>query len=164
MPTTMTDIARSISSLRRRRGVARALITRLTKTVGELEGKTGDPKTLRLVQRNIKRLKTLDREFQEHHGNLVVFLETEEELAKEQEILDTHDEEVSLTMYTLNKSWLLALSLLTPTHKTISRWVACLKKGLEQLTKIIDELSGDTDYVCLLHYHEEQLSDIKKDL
>ena len=73
----------------------RASITRLAKTVRDLEDKTGDPKTLGLVQRTIKRLETLDQEFQEHHGNLIVLIEEEHELAKEQEILDMHDEDTS---------------------------------------------------------------------
>ncbi len=147
--------------------MVRASITRLAKNVGDLENKTGDPKTLGLVQRTIKRLETMDQEFQEHHGNLVVLLEDEDELAREQETLDTHDEEVSLLAVGLEHVMAACTRTHTPdtnAHKVISRRVAHLKKGLEQVQKAIGELSGGTDDVCLLDHHEEQLSDAKKDL
>ena len=58
---TMTNTARLISAVRKRRGVAKASITRLTKGLKDLEAKTDEPKILSLAQHATKRLEMSDQ-------------------------------------------------------------------------------------------------------
>ena len=163
--TTMTDTARPISALRKRRGVAKASITRLAKGLKDLEAKTDEPKTLNLAQHAAKRLETSDQDFQELHSKIVDLLESEEDLVKEQEVLDLHNDEVSL--FTVELGQIMAACPTTPdhgAHKVVSRRVAHLKKGLEQIEKAVSDLSAGTDDICLLRHHEEQLTDMKGEL
>ena len=79
------------TALRRRRGVARASITRLGNSLGDLEGMTGDINTLDLAQQ-LKKLENLDSEFKTHHYNLIDDVD-DSHLEAEQTILDEHDED-----------------------------------------------------------------------
>ena len=46
-------------------------------------------------------------------------------------------------------------------HKIVSRRIAHLRKSLEQIVRAVNGLSTETDDVCLLRHHEEQLTDMK---
>ena len=155
----------SIPALRKRRGVTKASITRLTKSLRDLEGKVEDPKTLGLTQRLSNRLENLDKEFRETHQIIMDLTDDEDALGREQEELDNHDEEVSLLMVEIER--LIASCNTSPdsnVRKTASRRIARLKKGLEEVQGAISEISGGTTDVCLLHHHQEQLADHKREL
>ena len=83
-----------LATLRRRRGVVRASITRLATRLSKLEPKAREPTTSSLTQ---KTLETLDSDFKTHHLAVIdAMTEGDEDgLAKEQEILDAHDDEVA---------------------------------------------------------------------
>ena len=81
--------------LRRRRGVVRASITRITNRLKELEGKADQPTTLDIAQRTLKKLDTLEAEFKTHHYALIDLIDDDDDLREEQELLDRHDDEMS---------------------------------------------------------------------
>ena len=84
-----------VSTLRKRRGVVRASITRLTNRLKDLESDTDKPATLDLAQGMTRKLEALDSEFRTHHHALVDLVEDEEALLTEQKILDDHDDLVA---------------------------------------------------------------------
>ena len=160
------DPSRAISNLRKRRGVVKASITRLAKNLRELEGRTEEPSTLGLAQRMTQRLDTLDAEFKQLHSALIDLIDEkdEEPLQKEQDTLDEHDEELSLL--TVQVQQLVATCSAPPTsaRKLASRKLVQLQRSLTPLRDAVATLSGGTDDVCLLRHHEEQLSELKKEL
>lgn len=97
--------------IRKRRGVVKASITRLAKNHRELAGKADEPNTLNLAQRMVKRLETLDLQFKEYHGALIDLIKDDEEAAlqREQDVLDEHDDEISLLTVEVQQLVLLPL-------------------------------------------------------
>ena len=86
----------NVSTLRKRRGVVRASITRLTNRLKELEGDTDSPATLDLAGGITRKLDALDTEFRAHHQALVDLIDDEEALLTEQNTLDDHDDLVAV--------------------------------------------------------------------
>ena len=82
--------ARDISTARKRRGIARGSVTRLTNRLKDLESRPSDPSTLTLAQQMLKNVEMLNSDFKTHYLALIDLLEEEEALQKEQEILDEH--------------------------------------------------------------------------
>ena len=72
---------RSLANAKKRRGVARASVTRLTNRLEDEDG------TAQLMS---QKLSDSDTEFQTHHHAVVDLIDEEEVLAKEQEVLDAH--------------------------------------------------------------------------
>ena len=91
---TETD-ARTLTTQRKRRGVVKASITRLSSRLKELESKAEEPATHDHAQRLATRLDTLDAEFKTHHFALIDLIDDEETLGKEQDALDQHDDDVT---------------------------------------------------------------------
>ena len=79
------------ATLRKRRGVVRASITRLTNRFKDLENDTDKPATLELAQ-GMTLLDALDGT---HHHALIDLIDDEEALSTEQSILDDHDDFVA---------------------------------------------------------------------
>ena len=79
-------------SQKKRRGVARASITKLSNKVAELETLTSNPDTLIIAQSLVGRLKDLNTEFKTHHLAIVDLIDDEEELSTERDALDHHVE------------------------------------------------------------------------
>ena len=75
----------------------RASITRLTTRLSEVEPKVREPTTSSLAHRMSVKLEDLGSDFKTHHLAVInAMTEGDEDgLAKEQEILDTHDDEVA---------------------------------------------------------------------
>ena len=89
------EAGRSLTNAKKRRGVARASLTRLTNRLKDLEGESAEHKTLELAQRMSQKLSDLDSEFRTHHHALIDLIDDEDALAKVQEVLDTHDDLVA---------------------------------------------------------------------
>ena len=85
----------SYANAKKRRGVARALLTRLVNRIKELEGSDMEPSTLECAQCLSQKLTDLDAEFRTHHHMLIDIIDDEETFAKEQEMLDAHDDLVA---------------------------------------------------------------------
>ena len=143
----------------------KASITRIAKNLRDLESKADDPSILDHAQRIAKRLEELDLEFKEHHGVLIDLIEDDDEdvMEKEQEALDEHDDEVSLLTVRVQKLVSVVETAPDPNAcKIFLRRLTLLQRTLSPVRDAIDALSGDSDDICLLRHHEEQLSDIKK--
>ena len=81
--------ARVLSTQRKRRGVVKASITRLSSRLKEFESKVGEPTTHDHAQRLATKLETLDAEFKTHHFSLIDLIDDDDEtLEKGQETLD----------------------------------------------------------------------------
>lgn len=135
---------RAISTLRKRRGVVKASITRLSRSLRDLEGRAGEANTLDLAQRMVSRLENLDSEFKTHHLELIDLLEDETELAHEQEILDDHDEEMS--RLTVGVQRLVVTCSTVPdknARKVASRRIAQFRRSLNTIRVAISDISGN---------------------
>ena len=155
----------SEGNLRKRRGVVRGAITRFYSRLDELEAKAHDDDTLGFTQQAKLRLKQLDSEFKTHHYDLVDVINGEEALEREQAIFDEHDDHVALLSLRIQKliAVCTALSPSSPYQVATKR----LLRVREALTKVSDAIAAPItgpDSVCLLHQHQEQLSDLKKEL
>ena len=155
----------SEGNLRKRRGVVRGAITRFYSHLDELEAKAHDDDTLGFTQQAKLRLKQLDSEFKTHHYDLVDVIIGEEALEQEQAIFDEHDDHVALLSLRIQKliAVCTALSPSSPYQVATKR----LLRVREALTKVSDAIAAPItgpDSVCLLHQHQEQLSDLKKEL
>ena len=151
-----------LSTRRKRRGVVRASATRLKGKVRELESKTDHPDTPSHARRILQRMETLNSEFKEHHYGVIELLESEEDLSREQTVLDEFDDDVAHMSVVVER--LLSSCSVTTTHegkRLASRKLDRLKRRLEAVTEAI--AATDVD-VYLLRQHEADLSDYKKEL
>ena len=89
--------ARALSTQRKRRGVVKASITRLSSRLKEFESKVEEPTTQDHAQRLATKLETLDAEFKTHHFSLIDLIDDDDDetLEKGQETLDQHDDDVT---------------------------------------------------------------------
>ena len=89
-------MAQDPTTLRKRRSVVRASITRLFTCLKDLESKADQPTTLDLAQQMSKKLESLDSDFKLHHYALIDLIDDIESMLKEQDILDGHDDETAI--------------------------------------------------------------------
>ncbi len=81
------ETLRSISNVRKRRGVIRSSLTKLITKTNEIES-SGSPLKRGHAQQALIKLDSLDKEFRAQHFQLIDYLEEEEELSDQQEVLD----------------------------------------------------------------------------
>lgn len=163
------DIA--LTSARRRRGVTRSSVTRLIAKFEELENNAALDSTPKLeVARQIKtRLSMLDADFRTQHLDVVDLVESEDVLAKEQAVLDEHDDRVtelaSSIQCLLNGLTSSALSPKCSLGPASGRSVASrrLQQIQDRLSAVGDNLSTPSqDYE--IRQIEEEIADIKLEL
>ena len=70
----------NVATLKKRRGVVCASVTRLASRLKDLESDTDKPTTLDLAQGMARKLSALDSEFRTHHHALIDLLDDEEML------------------------------------------------------------------------------------
>ena len=140
-----------------------ASITKLATKLNDLESKADQPTTLDFARRLKEGLDTLDSEFKTHYYALVEQIEEGTDLDREQEILDNHDDEVSVIAVHAQKLIALCASFpISDLRKTSSRSLAHINKNLSTISDAIGALAGEEDVVLLLHQYEEQIADCKK--
>ena len=152
-------------TLRKRRGVVRASITRLKTRVTELERVIDDPSTLEASRQVLSKLEVLDGEFKVAHLSIVDLTESEDSLYAEQDTLDTHDDEVALLGLRVRQ----IITTCAPSNEVDPRKVPLkrltrLQRALVEITNGLSALPDGRDGVVLLRQYEEQLSDFKKEL
>ena len=158
-------MAEQLSFHRKRRGVARASLTKLATKVTELEGTVDNPDTLRTAQGLVPKLKSLDAEFKSHHLSIVDLTDGDEPFAEQQEALDNHDDQVTGLHVRIQR--LVASMTTSPT-------LSLQKSSLKRLTRLQEKLAGvgtsidgaaeGEDGVCTLQQCEERVGDLKKEL
>ena len=159
------EAARRLVSAKKRRGVARASITRLANRLKDLEGGPGDAKTLQLAQRMSQKLTELDSEFRAHHHSLIDLIDEDDSLAKEQGILDSHDDLIAKLSVRVEQVIVAA----SPTSQESSRRVAFRKlthivKSLESVTSVITNVAETPLDTFALRQYEEKTGDMNKEL
>ena len=155
----------NVSTLRKRRGVVRTSITRLTNRLKDLEADTDKPATLDLAQGMARKLDALDSEFRSHYHALVDLIDDEEALLAEQKTLDDHDDFVAALSARIQQ----LVNACTPSsdpplRKIASRRHSHLKKALSSVRAAIASSEEESMDVCLLRQYEEELGDCKKEL
>ncbi len=158
-------MAEQLSFHRKRRGVARASLTKLATKVTELEGSTDNPDTLRVAQALVTKLKSLDHEFKSHHLSIVDLTDGEESLAEEQEALDSHDDQVGELNVRVQR--LVASTTASPTlglQKSSLKRLTRLREKLVGVGTSIDGADEGEDGICTLQQCEERIGDLKKEL
>ena len=158
-------MAATLANAKKRRGVARASLTRLTTRLKELEGDAGGEKVLDLAQRMSQKLSDLDAEFQTQHHAVIDLIDDDEALAKEQEILDAHDDLVTeLSVRVKQVISASSLSANESSRRIATRKLSHLQKSLNSIASAIGDGSSPPSDMCLLKQYEERTSDINKDL
>lgn len=85
--------AEEIALAKRKRGASRRSVTHLTKKLKDLEDhQAGDPTALTAAVQLKKNLKRADDTLRARHLELIELFETDADMDKEHEALDTHDE------------------------------------------------------------------------
>ena len=159
-------MAATLANAKKRRGVARASLTRLTTRLKELEGNAGGERVLDLVQCMSQKLSDLDAEFQTQHRTVIDLIDDDDDaLAKEQEILDAHDDLV--TELSVRVKQVISASSLSANESSCriaTRKLSHLQKSLNSIASAIGDGSSPPSDMCLLKQYEERTSDINKDL
>ena len=155
---------RTLPANRKRRGVAKASITRIQTRLSELERSPRESSTLDLARSLATRLQTLDQEYKVHHYAIIDLLDEEEDLQREQETLDGHDDDVAQLSVRIQKLIDTSSSSNSDQHKVASKRLRHLEKGISSTRDAITVLRPDDSNVCLLHQHEERLAEFKKEL
>ena len=157
----------SEATLRRRRGVVRASITRLNTRLKDLESKIHESSTLSLAHRMSQKLESLDGDFKTHHYALIDEIDDAEEetLAKEQDTLDQHDDDIATLAVRIEQLVATCNSASdSGARKIASRRLAHLKSNLSAVNSAVTSLTVDSAERHLLHQYQEQLSNFKKEL
>ena len=158
-----------VSGRRRRRGVVKASITKLTDRVEDLELRVALSHTDRLeAKRFQERLTNLDAEFRMYHLAVVDLLEEEGDLAKEQADLDDHDDRVTDLLRRLTH-------LATPEDRAekakfdprqcLQRRLSHLEANLRKVSNAVSAAAEKTEVDrCLLEQYDEQQNGFKLEL
>ena len=157
------DVSRLIAIAKKHTGVARASLTHLSNRLKDLEEEPRESKTHELACRMSQKLTYLDTEFRSHHHALIDLIEDEESLAREQELLDSHDDLIAeLTVRVKGVVSASSPSSTEPCRRIAFRTLTHVWKSLDSIHAIIyDDSTSD---VFLLQQYEERTIDIRKDL
>ena len=151
----------SIASLRKRRGVVRASVTRTGAWLKDLEDTKDHPDTPAHAQLLIAKLESLDVDFKNLHLQIVDLLDDEEQLEREQLVLDSHDK-VSMQMHILQQlCTVVKLPVDSVARNLISRKLAHLERVLISAR---DGIAGITDEHGDLSHFQEHLTERKSEL
>ena len=152
-----------ISVRRRRRGVVKASLTRLKTRLTELEAKVREPSTLSHAHKLSPKLESLDAEFKAHHYAIVDMLadddNLEDNLAKEQDELDQHDNNIAELSVRLEE----LVAGCTPrshsaAYNVAARGLTDLRERLAVISSALAKLSGATEEIHLMEQHQEQMA------
>ena len=154
-----------LATIRRRRGVVRASITRLATKLGELEA-AHEPSALNLDHRMSQKIDALDSEFRTHHYTIVDAIpdDDDETPSREQEVLDQHDDDVGDLAVRVERLIAACSSASDSGAKKIaSRRLSHLKRNLSSLNEAVFAMEGSAE-TPLLKQYQEQLTDFKQEL
>ena len=158
-------------SNKRRRGTAKASLTKLATKVTELEDADPDPSVASRAQQYLKRLETLDANFKTHHLAIMDAVDEEGQLEAEQEVLDQHDDDIMNLSMRLQAMSAPARPTPTPPETpplsdrtVVERHLAQLQTRLAAAKEDISGLVGSPSDVHLVYLYQEQLSDFKREL
>ena len=142
------------SNLQKTRGITRVSITKLFTRLKTLESKVHEPMTLDLAQQLMPNLKSLDAQFKDQHFLIIDTIDESDvdSLAKEQEVLDTHDEEISVMSLQIQQLIRSCSSVSdSGMRKTISHSLIDLQGRLASVETSSATLSNTPEQIHVLH-------------
>ena len=157
----------NLDTLRRKRGIVRTSITCIATRLRELEGKADSPSMLSHAHHMFKRLEALNADFKTHHLAVVDTIgdDNVDSLAQEQNVLDTHDDEVASLSYNLKQLTRPRTTGADAGSQVIAmRRLSQLETKLSTLKTAVEKLTGNPSEIHLVHFYQEQLSDCKGEL
>ena len=161
----LSIVMATIATVKKRRGVARASLTRLTNRIQDIERESGEPKTLELAQRMSQKLTDLDAEFRSHHHALIDLIEDDDALSREQETLDAHDDLVAELSVRIKRVIATSSPSMNESARRIaSRKLAHLQKSLDSIDSVVNDTSKAITDMCLYQQYEERVVDINREL
>ena len=163
-----------VSARRRLRAVIKASITKSATRVNELEMKPELSRSDELAAKRMQeRLTGLDGEFKGYHFAGVALLEEDEDLDREQAVLDEHDDRVTGLFNRIT-------GLITPVRREIkaypkqhiSKRLQHISKRLQHLERNLRKVATDVSTAadkrevdrCLLEQYDEQINRFKVEL
>ena len=159
------DLARTLSSLRRKRGVVKRSITRLVNTLKTLEASPDAPGVVDQAKQSITKLEGLDKDFRSIHYEIVDLLEEGPDLEKEHEVLDQHEDDITATSLRLQRLVAAKSSTVgTGSERTSSRKLTRVERRLKATEEALALVKEDHDDVPLLEQYQERMGDIKREL
>ena len=107
-----------------------------------------------------------DKDFRSIHYEIVdLFDEDSDDLEKEHEVLDKHEDDVTATSLRLQKIIANSSSAMDAGNKkALSRKLARVERHLRGTEEALAPVKEDHDDVALLEQYQEQMSDAKKEL
>ena len=156
-----------LPKVRKRRGAAKASTTKFTSQLKQLESKVHEPSTFELAQQLVPNLNALDARFKEQHFFILDLIDESDvdALAKEQEILDNHDEELSMLLLRAQQLIQTCSSASdTGNRKIVSSNLTDLKARINEMETAFATLSGKPEETHLYYHYQEQLQDFKGEL
>lgn len=94
----------TLHSLKIQRGVVKRSVTRLIKNLKKLEDDSDVPGVAEDAKQLVTRLETLDKDFRSVHGQIAnLFEEDSEDLEKEHEALDIHEDNIASAFLRLQR-------------------------------------------------------------
>ena len=135
---------------KRRSGVVRSSLTKLSTKLTELEADSGNPAILDSARNLVEKLKTLQQEFKNHQLAIIDDTEEGESLEEEQRALDDNDDIVSELHIRIQR--LINSATLSKTPDAVSvavKQLALIRASLESIEASAHDLDGsDEDDVC----------------
>ena len=159
-------MATSAATLRKRRGVVRASITRLGTRLKELEETSDQPRTPDHARQLLTKLQSLDEDFKKHHFELIDIIDGDEDLEREQSI-DKHDDDItslSICLQILLAPSKTPVAPATDGRKLLSRKLAHLESGLSRINDMVSTPLDSHIEPSLLKQCQQQLSAYRKSL
>ena len=154
--------AARLSNLRKRREIVKGSLTKLYTTLMVLETTPDVDHAKRLV---IK-LEEIDKDFKAIQFDIIDLLEEgSDNIQKEQETIDNHEDEITAASLCLQKLVKPSLSSTDASgEKQLSRKLARVERCLRDTDKALASVKADHDDVPLLEQYQEQISDVKREL
>lgn len=151
----------ALSSLRKKRGIVKRSITRSANTLKSLEASPTVPGVVEQATQLVTKLDGFDKDFRSIHYEIVDLVEEDsEDLEKEHEGLDKHEDDVTAMSLRLRK--LITYSSSTTdagSEKASSRKLSRRLKTTNDALALVRE---DHDDVPLLEQYQEQMDDVKE--
>ena len=173
----MSAKAKEIEAARRRRGFPRRTITKASNTIKDLERRSTDPDVPRAADRALRNIENADVDFKKLHLATIELIESEEDLVKEQAILDEHEAIVEDLIGRVTRLLIVDPGTTAATPDPDPRRTAApdprriATKRLERIeTKLaiitdnVSKLSSKPDDKYIVHQWEEQLQEVRLDL
>ncbi len=149
------DAGRALTSLRRKRGVIKRSITRLVNSLKTLEATPDAPGTVAHAKQLVMKLEGFDKDFRAAHFEIVdLFAEDKsEDLEREHEVLDKHEDDMTATSLRLQRLITLAPgSVDSGSEKPLSRKLGRVQRHLEETGTALSIAEGHDD-IPLLEQH-----------